>query len=326
MNVGNMNNNHQQQDEQNNQNQFINDEIGNNNSLYSDEELNYSSKYTKITLSFIIILILKIFFLIYFHYFQNSEKFSFQYYLIIKYNQYYRCITRYFINYGFCHFIFELYITYLMCYYFENMIGTIFTIVTIFLSMFLISFINIIVLQCSKYIYNFTHHKHNLEIIYEGGLTPLLFTLYSFYFSFEGNSNKIFFLLFVFVVRAKKSEYLIVLLLIFFTPNNSIYGNISGILTANLLFCFKKSIFPRIIWIKEIENLLKLHKIFPLYRFITEESPIMKKILIEFDNNLINELNEYDDMENGQQMTELTLLSSESDNINNNIANQNNNS
>ena len=52
----------------------------------------------------------------------------------------------------------------------------------------------------------------------------------------------------------------------------------------------------------------------------------MKKILIEFDNNLINELNEYDDMENGQQMTELTLLSSESDNINNNIANQNNNS
>ena len=60
-----------------------------------------------------------------------------------------------------------------------------------------------------------------------------------------------------------------------------------------------------------------MNKLFPLYRFINEENPIMKKILGEFDK-----YKEGDDNENGQQMTELTLLSTE--NAENNENSQNN--
>ena len=80
---------------------------------------------------------------------------------------------------------------------------------------------------------------------------------------------------------------------------------------------FKRIFLPRIIWIKNIENKLRLNKFFPFYRHITDENPIMKKILNEFDKS-----KDGDDAENGQQMTELTLLSTE--NIENN-ENQHNN-
>ena len=73
------------------------------------------------------------------------------------------------------------------------------------------------------------------------------------------------------------------------------------------------------IWIKEIENKLYLYKLFPLYRYISEENPIMIKIINEFDINFaLNELNTSNDLDNGQQMTELTLLSSENENNNHN--------
>ncbi len=307
----NNNDNHQEE----NQNQFFNNENINESPLYNEEELNYSLKYTKITLSFIIILLIKTFFFIYFYYTHNSEKFFYQQYFIIKSNQYYRCITRFFINYGICHFILELFLAYKMCYYFENMLGTLFTIIFIFVSLIIISFVNLGVIELMKNINGLTNHKENLDIEYEGGLTPLLFTLYTFYFSFDGNSNKIFFFLIIFIVRAKHSEYLILLILMFFTPNSSVYGNISGILTSYILKYFKNLFLPRIIWIKEIEFILKLNKIFPFYRYITEENPIMKKILNEYDSNIIIQINSYDEMENGQQMTELTLLSTENDNV-----------
>ena len=111
--MANLNNDNQQEE---NQNQNVNNEFIDHNSLYNQEELNYSLKYTKITISFIIILLLKVFFLIYFNISNNSEKYIYQYYLIIYYNQYYRCITRYFIN-GICHLIIELAVIYRMCFF-----------------------------------------------------------------------------------------------------------------------------------------------------------------------------------------------------------------
>ena len=158
---------------------------------------------------------------------------------------------------------------------------------------------------------------HNLDMNYEGGLTPLFFLLYTFYFSFEENNSKIFIILITFVVKTKGSEYLILLVLIFFTPNESVFGNISGIIIANILMTFKKIFLPRIIWIKSIENKFKLYRFFPLYRYLNEENPIMKKILSAYDKRKSE-----DDIDNGQQMTELTLLSSE--NIENNENHQNN--
>ena len=296
-----------------NENQLLNNEINNTNSLYNNEEFFYSLKYTKITLSFIIIIFLKTLFTIYFHYSQNSENFLFQYYIITVKSQYYRCVTRYFINFGFCHFIIEIIISYIFCYFFENMIGTLFTIIMIFTSFVLISMVNLSFLKLSEYFLKMNNNNNEFENLYEGGLTPLFFTLYTFYFSFEGNSGKIFFVFFIFVIRAKHSEYIFLIILAFFTPNNSQYGNISGILAGYILKLFKNFLLPRIIWIKEIEKLLKLYKLFPLYRYITEENPIMKKIINEYDNDLLNDSITFDDSENGQQMSE--LISSENDNI-----------
>ena len=296
-----------------NENQLLNNEINNTNSLYNNEEFFYSLKYTKITLSFIIIIFLKTLFTIYFHYSQNSENFLFQYYIITVKSQYYRCVTRYFINFGFCHFIIEIIISYIFCYFFENMIGTLFTIIIIFTSFVLISMVNLSFLKLSEYFLKMNNNNNEFENLYEGGLTPLFFTLYTFYFSFEGNSGKIFFVFFIFVIRAKHSEYIFLIILAFFTPNNSQYGNISGILAGYILKLFKNFLLPRIIWIKEIEKLLKLYKLFPLYRYITEENPIMKKIINEYDNDLLNDSISFDDSENGQQMSE--LISSENDNI-----------
>ena len=190
--------------------------------------------------------------------------------------------------------------------------------------MILISFTNIGLLYIAKSIFQLSNRSHSLDTISEGGMTPLFFTLYSFYFSFEGNSNKIFFLLIIFVIKAKHSEFLLILVLIFFTPNNTTYGNVSGIITAYILFKFRKYFLPRITWIKEIENDFKLYKLFPLYRFITEDNPIMKKILIEFDSKILMYFEEFEELENGQQMTELTLLESQTDNNNRNQNNNNN--
>ena len=297
-----------------NGNQLLNNEINNNNnSLYTNEEFIYSLKYTKITLSFIIIITIKILFIIYFHHSKNAEKFMFQYYIIINKNQYYRCITRYFINYGFCHFIIELIVTYFICYYFENMIGTFFTLMFIFISFILISIVNLCFLKLSEHLFKITNHNGEFDNIYEGGLTPLFFTLYTFYFLFDGNSGRIFFIFFIFIIQAKHSEFIFAIILAFFTPNNSPYGNFSGIFTGYILKIFKNLFLPRIVWIKEIEKLLMLNRLFPFYRYITEESPIMKKIINEYDNDLLSNIISFDDLENGQQMTE--LISSENDNI-----------
>ena len=304
-----------------NQNQFINNQAINNIYLYNNEEFNYIIRYRKITISFLVILVIKTSFLIYIYFFPNYEKFTFQPELIIKYNQYYRCITRYFINFGFCHLLLELFIINVMCLLIENILGTLFTIILIFISLILISLVNLILIELLKWLIKYNNYKNFFEISYEGGLTPLFFTLYSFYFSFDRNSTIIFFVCYIFMIRAKNSENLILLILIFFTPNNSIYGNMSGIITAHILKCFKKFLLPKMIWIKEIENKLFLYKFFPLYRYISEENPIMIKIINEFDMNfLLYELNSFNELENGQQMTELTLLSSENDSNNPNTS------
>ena len=288
-----------------NENRFVNNEP-NNNHIYSNEENIYSKKYTKITLSFIIIFLLKAFFYLYLLYYQNSDKFTFDYHLILNYGQYYRCITRYFITYGFAHFVLEIYITYLLSFYFENMLGTLLTLIIIFVSLILISIIQLVIIEIIIYLYYLIDKIHNLDTIYEGGLTPLFLLLYTFYFCFEENNNKIFLILIIFIVRTRGSEYLIILVLIFFTPNESICGNFSGIITAHILMNFKRVFLPKIVWIKNLEKTLKLDKFFPFYRYITDENPIMKKILGEFDKR-----KEGNDKENGQQMTELTLLSTE---------------
>lgn len=302
-----------------NRNLLDNNEANNNNTLYNNEEFTYSKKYTKITLSFILIFLLKLFFSIYIIYNENIDKFTFDFHFIINYNQYYRFITRFFISHGYAHFLLELYLIYKFCFYFENMLGTLFTINLLLISFILISVIEIGILHMAIYLINTLKRRNNLDIYYEGGFTPVLFFLYSFYFSFEGNNSKIFFLFIIFIIKARNSEYLFLLILIFFTPNETFIGNISGIIAANILMKLKIIFLPRIIWIKHFETQLNLNKLFPLYRYINEENPIMKKIFREYDKT-----RKKDDSDNGQQMTELTLLSNENEENNDNNENNNN--
>ena len=308
--------NEQNNNDQENQNGLNNNEVNNNNTLYNNEEFIYVKKYTKITLSFILIFLLKVFFNIYIIYRQNLDKFQFDYHFIINYNQYYRFITRFFISYGFAHFFLELFIIYRLCFYFENMLGTLLALNLLFISFILISAVQIVVIYLMIYILKILKRNYNFDGYYEGGFTPVFFLLYTFYFSFEGNSHKIFFLLIIFVVKARNSEYLLLFILIFFTPNETFNGNLSGIIAANILMSIKKIILPRIIWIKHFETQIQLNKLFPLYRYINEENPIMKKILGEYDKT-----RNTDDSDNGQQMTELTLLSNENEENNENRAN-----
>lgn len=308
--------NEQNNNEQENQNRLENDEVNNNNTLYNNEEFIYIKKYTKITLSFIIIFVLKLFFNIYIIYNDNLDKFQFDYHFIINYNQYYRFITRFFISYGFAHFFLESFIIYRLCFYFENMLGTLLTLNLLLISFILISLVQICVIYSMIYLLKILKRNYNFDGYSEGGFTPVFFLLYTFYFSFEGNSHKIFFLLIIFVVKARNSEYLLLFILIFFTPNETFYGNLSGIIAANILMIIKKIILPRIIWIKHFETQIKLNTLFPLYRYINEENPIMQKILGEYDKN-----SKKDESDNGQQMTELTLLSNENEENNENRAN-----
>jgi membrane associated rhomboid family serine protease len=299
-----------------NGNLLNNNEANNNNTLYNNEEYTYSQKYTKITLSFILMFLLKFLSSLYITYNDNIDKFAFDFHFIINYNQYYRLITRFFISHGFAHFLLELYLLYKFCFYFENMLGTLFTINLLFISFILISAIELGILHMMIYLIKILERNNNLDIYYEGGFTPVLFFLYSFYFCFEGNNSTIFFLLIIFIVKARNSEFLFLLILLFFTPNETFLGNLSGIIAANILMKLKIIFLPRIIWIKHFETQFKFNKLFPLYRYINEENPIMKKILREYDKSR----KKYD-TDNRQQMTELTLLSNENEENNDNHIN-----
>ena len=187
--------NEQNNNEQENQNRLENDEVNNNNTLYNNEEFIYIKKYTKITLSFIIIFVLKLFFNIYIIYNDNLDKFQFDYHFIINYNQYYRFITRFFISYGFAHFFLESFIIYRLCFYFENMLGTLLALNLLLISFILISLVQICVIYSMIYLLKILKRNYNFDGYSEGGFTPVFFLLYTFYFSFEGNSHKIFFCL-----------------------------------------------------------------------------------------------------------------------------------
>ena len=146
------------------------------------------------------------------------------------------------------------------------MLGTLLTLSIIFVSFILISLVHLLMMKLLIYLFFLMNRRHNLDISYEGGLTPLFFLLYTFYFDFDENNNKIFLFFLIFLVRSRGSEYFILLLLIFFTPNESICGNISGIITAHILMICKKIFLPRISWIKNIGSLFKLNTVFPFYR------------------------------------------------------------
>ena len=289
-------------------------------SLYSEEEQHYSLQYPKVTISFILIFIISIYLKLYSCYYSHirTENYVYQYISIISHNQYYRFISRYFIHFGNCHLFLELYLAYKLLYYFENQFGTLITINYINLSMIIISLINLFLLLFTKFSLAFLLFKNNyINLYYEGGLTPLLLSLYSFYFIFDKNNNKILSLFRIIIIKGNNSSFLFVFLLYFFTPNNSVLGNISGILSSYLIYEIRGIILPKVKWIQDLEKSLQSRIIFSIYRNLTNDSPIMKKIMDEYDIGNLSDLeNGYKSFnENTLQMFELRDMNNDN-NIN----------
>ena len=277
LNVININNN------QNNNNQNMPNNINNN-------AYNIFTKFPDITISYLFFLIINIVLLIYSQIFPiETSTFIFQYRPIVSKLQLYRIISRYFIHFGFAHFILEQISFFYVCKYFENKFGTLLTLSIIFISMILDSIIHIILIP---FFTLFLSYRVSiiLDHSYEGGLTPVLFTLVTYFSLFEKNRNERFFFENFFLLRVKYSYVYLLGILYFFTPNRSFYGNISGILGGFILKQFRKVLLPKIIWIYDFELCIGLNRIKILYRKLNINNKQMRKMLREFDRDSINEI------------------------------------
>ena len=340
-NINNINNNEQNQniindDNINNINNYINNNVNNqnNNNINFDIPNNnndYSKKYKKITISFIVILFINLIIEIYSNFKRiNYRKYVFQYAPIYEKNQYYRFISSYFIHYGIWHIIIELYLTYEICYLFENIMGTIITICFIMISMVINSVLHFIMIPITMFTFKVFRTPYDLNYDYESSLTSVLFSMSTFYFLFKDNKNKKIDILYTFFLSVKYISVTMLIVLYVLTPNKSFYSNLSGIISGYLFKFFPYFFLPRVTWVIDFEKKLCLLKKFEnIYRCITYKNKFMKNALNELqedsviddsllkNNENINYANDFNN--NGQQMTELSNTQN-----NNNINNENN--
>ena len=321
--INNNNNNNE-----NNNNILVNNSNDNNN--------DFISKYNKISLSFVFIFLINlIIWISSFFYEFEKYKYVFDVDPIMDHYQYYRFITRYFVHFGICHLFIELYITLYLCNYFENMFGTLMTIPFILISMIIDSIVQLCFSLLLSYICYFFNLIDDTIIHYESGLTPVLFTLNTFFYLFEHdylNEYNIF--LFVFG-NGKYSSFTMLIILYFFTPNKTFIGNLSGILGAYFIKKVFMCFLPKINWIIEFEDVLHLNKSGFFYRYITSNNSLMKNILNQIEPNSvrereikigkkepinlnINQINSIDNNEVHQQHQSIIEMHSLSDNNNNN--------
>ena len=324
----------------NNNNENNNNELNNiiNNNNNNEQNNNFISQYSRFTLSFLIIFFinLMIYILSYFYEFEKY-KYVFEIDPILDHYQYYRFITRYFVHFGICHLLIELYITFNLCNYFENMFGALMTISFILISMVIISIIQLGFNCFLSFLSNILNVVDNTIINYEGGLTPVLFALNTFFYLFEHdylNEYNIF--LFV-LGKGKYSSFTILIILYFFTPNRTFLGNLSGIIGAYFIKGILRCFLPKIRWIIEFEDSFNLSKEGKLYRYITSKNSVMKNILNQIEPNSVMDIdinlekeeknnnniqkinnNENNNNEMHQSVIEMSSLSNNNNNSNNN--------
>ena len=296
----------------NNDNNNLQNIINNNNN--NEEFNNFISEYSKFTLSFIIIFLINlIIWITSFHYNLEKYKFVFEIDPILEHYQYYRFISRYFVHFGICHLLLELYITLFICNYFENVFGTLMSISFIFLSIVIDSMIHLGLFSLLSYISNYFQIIVNMPN-YEGGLTPVLFTLSTFFYLFDYdylNEYNIF--LFV-PGNGKYFSFIMLIILFFFTPNRTFLGNLSGIIGAYLIGKIFLCILPRIRWIMEFEGVFNLNKKSCFYRCVTNKNIVMKKVLNKIEPNSVKDVN-----------TDIMKVEENGRNNNQNNNNENNN-
>ena len=277
MNAVNINNN------QNNSNQ----NIQNHNNVHS---FNIFEKYKNITISFSLFFVINYFLLIYSVIYPiEKSNFIFQYRPVVSKYQLYRIISRYFIHFGFAHLILEQISLFYLCKYFENKFGTLLTLSIIFTSMILDSIINIFLIPIFSMFLSY-RVSIILDHSYEGGLTPVLFTMVTYFSLFKKNRHERFFLENFFLLRVKYSFIYLLGILYFFTPNRSFYGNVSGIFGGFIIKKYRKILLPKLTWIYEFEEKYSLNKIRSLYRKININDNEMRIMLREFDRDSFDDI------------------------------------
>jgi membrane associated rhomboid family serine protease len=295
-----------------NNNNNIQENIINNN---NNEEQNYNFilKYREFTISFTIIFIINLIIWITSFYSEiEKQKYVFEVVPIINHYQYYRFITRYFIHFGICHLLLELYITYYLCKYFENTFGSLFTISFILFSMVIVSVVQLFMGSFICFIINLFEIVDNSIVYYEGGLTSVLFALNTYYNLFDHDSfeeNNIFTFL---SGKGKYSSFTMLLVLYFFTPNKTFVGNLSGILSGYFINGFFSFFLPKISWIIGFENLFNLNNDGYFYRYITSKNVLMKTILNQIEPNCLRDI----DTDESKEKNDNIIHNNNNNNIN----------
>lgn len=262
---------------------------------------------TKIYPTFIFLFIINLSLYLYRKY--NSirlSSLSISLYPILYKFQFYRFIIHHFIHYNICHLLIEIIITYYICKNLEKMIGTLLTFSLILVLILSTSFLFFLSMIIVKFLINIFNFSYNCDFVYECGMSCLLFALYTYLIDFKRNKNKLIKLLNFIAIRSKFSSIYFIIFLYFFTPNKSIYGNICGIISINLIkFLFGNKFFPKYEGVYDFEEYFKLNNYKCCYISIIEPSQDMKVYLLEIFPNISSNSILFKEDELGIQLTDI---------------------
>ena len=270
----------------NNQNNINQNQINNQD----NNTFNIFSKFPEITISYLIFFIINIIIFIYSQFLPlEKTTFVFQYRPVTSKNQLYRLITRYFIHFGFAHLILEQVTFFYLTKYFESKFGTLLTLSIIFVSMILVSIINILIIPIFSLFLSY-RVSILLDHAYEGGLTPVIFAMVTYFSLFKKNRHERLLLNNFFLLRVKYSYLYLLGILYFFTPNRSFYGNVSGIFGGFILKKYRNIFLPKLIWIFDLEKNSCLYHIKNLYKKININNNEMINMLKEYDKDSLDDI------------------------------------
>ena len=296
----------------NQQNENVNIERNNNvqnqlnNNLYRNiNNNNIQNQKQKISLNFIILSIIN--FSVYYYGKYNTIEISntsLCLWPIIYENQYYRFITHFFIHFGLFHLLLELLISFYLFLNAEKFLGSMLVFFYINVSLIFISSIYIILMLITKYICKMINYKENFDFMYECGMTPMLLSCFTFYFLFSKKKKKNINIMSIIEIKGNVAPWFILFILYFFTPNTSFCGNLSGIITAYIIYNYLGFIvLPKVNWIQEIEKSLKINKILIIYSNLLNRDEEFYQNLDELEKLCKQNFNK--NLNNGIQMSEI---------------------
>lgn len=293
-----------------NNNENVNIERNNNNhnnqinNIYRNiNNNNIQTQKQKISLNFIILSIINL--SVYYYGNHNTIEISntsLCLWPIIYENQYYRFITHFFIHFGLFHLILELLISFYLFLNAEKFLGSMLVFFYINISFIFISSIYVILMLLTKYISKMVKYKENFDFMYECGMTPMLLSCFTFYFLFSKKKKKNINIMSIIEIKGNVAPWFVLFILYFFTPNTSFCGNLSGIITAYLVYNYLGAfVLPKVIWIQEIEKSLKINKILIVYSNLLNRDEEFYQNLDELDCKQTFNKN----VNNGIQMSEI---------------------